>query len=682
MKKLLPEQPPSSNAHPLARRAGGTGLMLLAASMALALVVDNPAGELAQLWLGAGKWVFPLLLALLASRLWRGVLGWWRTRFVTALFLPFAFAAGFSFLGLQGGLGGEEMVKLASAAGRGADPFLAAGITGLVALVAVFLAFPEMARALWESMLYPYRRIKNRPSKGWTHGDLLAAAAPVSPARARLVQEKSSMLGNLASSLKQRRASNKKQKAKAAKRSKKVKLRLPPLALFDGRVEKTRPPSPSEIEAQRQALGEVLRDFGVEGEMLQARAGPVVTLFEFAPARGTRAAKITSLSDDIARSMCAESARVAVIQGHHALGIELPNPTRQIVPFAPLARLVRQSEARLPLALGVALDGSPVIADLSTMPHLLVAGTTGSGKSVGINAMILSLLSRLPAEDCRLIMIDPKMTEFALFAGIPHLLTPVITEAKKAVAALKWVVREMERRYRLLSSAGQRHIETYNHLGKEQLPFIVVLIDEMSDLMLVAGKEIEIAMQRLAQMARASGIHLITATQRPSVDVITGTIKANFPTRISFQTSSRIDSRTILDTEGAEKLLGRGDLLFMQGAGRIQRVHAPFVSEKEADNIANWLREQLAAAGGEAASGEEIIAEPEEEESAGTSGDTGSDLYARAVQIVLEHKRPTTSFLQRKLQIGYNRAAGLIERMESDSIISPPNHTGKREVLR
>ncbi len=477
-------------------------------------------------------------------------------------------------------------------------------------------------------------------------------------------------------------------------------------------------PSVEAIQENATALESVLQDFGVRGEIINARPGPVVTLYELEPAPGIKSSRVIGLSDDIARSMSALSARVAVVSGRNAIGIELPNATREKVYLRELlaADDYNNSAAKLPLCLGKSIGGEPVIVDLSRMPHLLIAGTTGSGKSVAINTMILSLVYRLTPDQCRLIMVDPKMLELSVYDGIPHLLTPVVTDPKKAVVALKWAVREMEDRYKKMSKLGVRNIDGYNarvtdaiergetlmrrvHTGYdkesgeaiyekeefdlEPLPFIVVIVDEMADLMMVAGKDIEGAIQRLAQMARAAGIHVILATQRPSVDVITGTIKANFPTRISFQVTSKIDSRTILGEQGAEQLLGQGDMLYMAGGGRISRVHGPFVSDEEVEKIVRHLKTQ-----GIPQYLEEVTAEDLAEEADGAVFDStgmgqseGTDLYSQAVQIVMRDQKASTSYIQRRLQIGYNRAASIMERMEQEGIVGQPNHGGKREIL-
>lgn len=466
------------------------------------------------------------------------------------------------------------------------------------------------------------------------------------------------------------------------------------------------------LEKNAKLLESVLADFGVYGRITKVSPGPVVTLYELEPSPGTRSSRVVSLADDIARNMSAVSVRVATVQGRNVIGIELPNKKRETVFLRELlcSDSYTDHPAPLPIILGKDIAGEPVIADLVRMPHLLIAGTTGSGKSVAINTMILSLLYRLPPEKCRFIMVDPKMLELSAYEGIPHLLAPVVTEPKKAIVALKWTVREMEERYRAMSKLGVRNIEGYNirlteaakndekltrtvqtgfdrDTGKpiyeEQpldltpLPYIVVIVDEMADLMLVSGKEIESAVQRLAQMARAAGIHLIMATQRPSVDVITGTIKANFPNRISFQVTSKIDSRTILNEQGAEQLLGQGDMLYMSGGGRITRVHGPFVRDEEVEAIVKFLKSQ-----GEPEYLEEVTEEEEESESfGGGGGGSGDDLYDKAVDLVLREQKASISFVQRHLSIGYNRAATLIERMERDGVIGEANHVGKREIL-
>ena len=508
----------------------------------------------------------------------------------------------------------------------------------------------------------------------------------------------------------------------------------PRLALEPGEAGYERPPltlleNPSTIVRQTlsdDALNEnarmlenVLDDYGVKGEIVSVRPGPVVTMYELEPAAGLKASRVIGLADDIARSMSALAARVSTIPGRSVIGIELPNDYREKVLFREIisSSAYGDSKHQLPLALGKDIGGEPIVANLARMPHLLIAGTTGSGKSVAINTMILSLLYSLSPEECRMIMVDPKMLELSVYDGIPHLLSPVVTDPKKAVVALKWVVAEMEERYRKMSKMGVRNIDGYNGRVKEALakgedfqrtvqtgfdddtgepvfetetftpetmPYIVVIVDEMADLMMVAGKEIEACIQRLAQMARASGIHLIMATQRPSVDVITGTIKANFPTRISFQVTSKIDSRTILGEMGAEQLLGMGDMLYMAGGGRVTRVHGPFVSDEEVEEIVNFLKAQ-----GEPVYISGVVEGPESDEEAnidlvlGLGGNTGSEdaLYDQAVAIVARDRKCSTSYIQRKLAIGYNKAARLVEQMEENSVVSSANHVGKRDIL-
>ena len=427
-------------------------------------------------------------------------------------------------------------------------------------------------------------------------------------------------------------------------------------------------------------LEKILLDFGVEGKIRKISSGPVVTLNEFEPAAGVKVSKIINLSDDIARNTSSESARISVIPGSSSVGIELPNLERDNVSLREIINSSKfnNKDLILPIALGKSISGQPIIGDLSSMPHLLIAGTTGSGKSVCINTILLSLLYRHKPNLCKFILIDPKMLELSTYEGIPHLLCPVITEAKKAATVLGWVVKEMENRYKLMTKVGVRNIGGYNKKHKLPMPYIVVIVDEMSDLMLVAGKEIENYIQKLSQMARAAGIHIIMATQRPSVDVITGTIKANFPTRVSFQVSSKIDSRTILGEQGAEQLLGKGDMLYMSSANRITRIHAPFVSESEIEKINNFLRSQ-----GEPEYVDEILSLSDEKgKNIGENGDDQlDDLYETALEIVKSERKASTSFLQRKLQIGYNRAARIMDMMEEKGIVSKANHVGKREVL-
>ena len=427
-------------------------------------------------------------------------------------------------------------------------------------------------------------------------------------------------------------------------------------------------------------LEKILLDFGVSGDIKKVSHGPVVTLNEFEPAAGVKVSKIINLSDDIARNTSSESARIATIPGRSTIGIELPNSTRENVYLSEILSNndFAKKDIKLPIALGKNISGIPVVGDLASMPHLLIAGTTGSGKSVCINTIILSLLYRHPPDKCKFILIDPKMLELSTYEGIPHLLCPVITKAKKAASVLGWVVKEMENRYRLMTKEGVRNIDGYNAKHTLAMPYIVVVVDEMSDLMLVAGKEIENYIQKLSQMARAAGIHIIMATQRPSVDVITGTIKANFPTRISFQVTSKIDSRTILGEQGAEQLLGKGDMLYMSSANRIVRIHAPFVSDNEIEKVNSYLRGQR-----EPDYVDEILSFVDEKEISESSTDTNikDELYQTALDIIRSEGKASTSFLQRKLQIGYNRAARIIDMMEADGIISKANHVGKRDVL-
>ena len=428
-------------------------------------------------------------------------------------------------------------------------------------------------------------------------------------------------------------------------------------------------------------LEKILLDFGVNGKIKKVSHGPVVTLNEFEPAAGVKVSKIVNLSDDIARNTSSESARISTVPGSNTIGIELPNMQRENVYLSEILNSLnfKKKEIKLPIALGKNISGEPILRDLTSMPHLLIAGTTGSGKSVCINTIILSLLYRHHPDKCKFILIDPKMLELSTYEGVPHLLCPVITEAKKAASVLGWVVKEMESRYRLMTKEGVRNIDGYNSKHKLPMPYIVVVVDEMSDLMLVAGKEIENYIQKLSQMARAAGIHIIMATQRPSVDVITGTIKANFPTRISFQVTSKIDSRTILGEQGAEQLLGKGDMLFMSSANKVVRIHAPYVSEKEIEKINNYLRSQA-----EPDYIDEILNFVDEKEMVENSKNQGDkdELYNEAIEIIRSEGKVSTSFLQRKLQIGYNRAARIVDMMEAEGIVSKANHVGKRDVLK
>ena len=489
---------------------------------------------------------------------------------------------------------------------------------------------------------------------------------------------------------------------------------LPPLSMLTKPAKRVASVDEEALKQNAKMLEGVLQEFGVRGVIDQIRPGPVVTLYELVPAPGVKHGRVVALSDDIARSMSARACRISVVPGRNAIGIELPNAKRETVYLRDLLASTEYDKPAhlLPLALGETIGGEPYVADLARMPHLLIAGTTGSGKSVGVNAMILSILYRHSPAECRFIMIDPKMLELSVYDGIPHLLAPVVTDPKKAVVALKWTVREMEDRYRRMSKLGVRNIASYNERARaaqekgehfertvqtgfddqgrpvyesekirpEPMPYLVVVMDEMADLMLVAGKDVEGAVQRLAQMARAAGIHLIMATQRPSVDVITGTIKANFPTRISFQVTSKIDSRTILGEQGGEQLLGQGDMLYMAGGGRITRLHGPFVTDQEVDEVCKHLRSQ-----GEPDYLDLITDDPDGDgDAAGfddEGGGSGDDLYDRAVAVVTRDRKASTSYIQRRLQIGYNRAASLIERMEQEGVVSPANHAGKRDIL-
>jgi S-DNA-T family DNA segregation ATPase FtsK/SpoIIIE len=464
--------------------------------------------------------------------------------------------------------------------------------------------------------------------------------------------------------------------------NKKAQFKLPSVDLLKIPNQKNKDKIKYDDYIDSEFLEKILLDFGVSGHIKKVSHGPVVTLNEFEPAAGVKVSKIINLSDDIARNTSSESARIATIPGRSTIGIELPNPTRENVYLSEIFSNsdFTKKDIRLPIALGKNISGVPVIGDLASMPHLLIAGTTGSGKSVCINTIILSLLYRHTPDKCKFILIDPKMLELSTYEGIPHLLCPVITEAKKAASVLGWVVKEMENRYRLMTKEGVRNIDSYNTKHTLAMPYIVVVVDEMSDLMLVAGKEIENYIQKLSQMARAAGIHIIMATQRPSVDVITGTIKANFPTRISFQVTSKIDSRTILGEQGAEQLLGKGDMLYMSSANRIVRIHAPFVSDNEIEKVNNYLRSQA-----EPDYIDEILSFVDEKEIgknlSSSSTNDKDELYQSALDIIRSEGKASTSFLQRKLQIGYNRAARIIDMMEADGIVSKANHVGKREVL-
>ncbi len=648
---------------------------------------------------------------------------------------------------IEAGLGGyvgrlafSSAVDLLAGVGLWPDPRWIATVTGIVALALThyLLAFTWTewragARHIMAFIAFAWRTATNTRDAGRSLGQVASAAAQriadvrgrVEPTLDPTPSPHSKSIATAQQSARSDLVEPKKSKAAPSKRSIASRQRsldlgpegedyqMPPLNLLDELpADKRQDMEVNEEGLQQNArlLEQVLDDFGVQGEIVKVRPGPVVTLYELVPAPGTKSSRVIGLSDDIARSMSAVSVRIAVIPGRNVIGIELPNSSRETVYLRELlgSQAYEKSSAKLPLVLGKDIGGAPVIADLERMPHLLVAGTTGSGKSVGLNAMVLSLLFRLSPDDCKFIMIDPKMLELAVYDDIPHLITPVVTEPRKAIIALKWTVREMEQRYRAMSKLGVRHIEGYNKrvararakgeilmrkvqtgfdsetgrpifenepLEAASLPYIVVVVDEMADLMLVAGKDIESAIQRLSQMARAAGIHIIMATQRPSVDVVTGAIKANFPTRIGFQVTSRIDSRTILGGQGAEQLLGQGDMLYMVGGGRITRVHGPFVHDAEVESVVGFLKSQ----------GDpiyiEAITEEEESDGAALTERTGDALYDRAVALVLEERKASTSFIQRHLQIGYNRAARIIEQMEKDGLISAANHVGKREVL-
>jgi S-DNA-T family DNA segregation ATPase FtsK/SpoIIIE len=468
----------------------------------------------------------------------------------------------------------------------------------------------------------------------------------------------------------------------STKTERSASFKIPPIKLLDDPVKIENQLDEESYKTQSKFLENVLLDFSISGEIKRVSAGPVVTLYEFEPTAGIKTSKIINLSEDIARNTSSISTRVATVPGKSTIGIEIPNKVRENVALKEIisSKEFNNKDIKIPITLGKSISGFPIVGDLVSMPHLLIAGTTGSGKSVCINTLILSILYRHKPDDCKLIMIDPKMLELSIYQGIPHLLTPVITEPKKATTALKWVVKEMEKRYREMTEIGVRNISGFNDKAssesRKKMPYIVVIVDEMADLMMIAGKEIENYIQRLAQMARAAGIHIVMATQRPSVDVITGTIKANFPTRISFQVTSKIDSRTILGEQGAELLLGNGDMLFMSSASRIIRIHGPYVSEKEIERVSTFLRLQ-----GSPTYIEEVTRIEEQENDEVVLNSEGKDeLYNKAVEIIKTEGKASTSFLQRKLGIGYNRAARIIDQMEEEKIISPANHVGKREI--
>jgi S-DNA-T family DNA segregation ATPase FtsK/SpoIIIE len=682
------------------------------------------AAGFASCWPHGGAWPLPTGLG--------GVVGDALVRAPAVVFGPpgaiyrlllglILFAAMVATFLIAGGIGSRPMEDELTAIEDDDAPFVEEGDGGSVSLGWAFHAMMSAkARLLW-LLSFAYR---------W----LVASAS--APRAASFERQEPSLGGRVAPSLAPQaeedfendedeqevqaaRAPRKKAAARAPARKSSDKFELPPISVLTAPKASDRQPlSKSELDSNSRALEGVLGDFGVRGEIVKAHPGPVVTLYELEPAPGIKSSRVIGLADDIARSMSALSARVAVVPGRNAIGIELPNPHREKVYLRELLAVKdgNESVAKLPLCLGKNIGGESIIVDLARMPHLLIAGTTGSGKSVAINTMILSLLYRLRPDQCRLIMVDPKMLELSVYDGIPHLLTPVVTDPKKAVVALKWAVREMEERYKKMSKLGVRNIDGYNarlleakskgeeltrtvHTGfnketgkavyedekldLDPLPYIVIIVDEMADLMMVAGKDIEGAVQRLAQMARAAGLHVVLATQRPSVDVITGTIKANFPTRISFQVTSKIDSRTILGEMGAEQLLGQGDMLYMAGGGRISRVHGPFVSDEEVEKVVRHLKTQGQPEYLEAVTAEE----PTDEDGAvfdstGMGGDGGgADLFSQAVAIVKRDRKASTSYIQRRLQIGYNRAASLMERMELEGIVGQANHAGKREIL-
>ncbi len=756
-------------------RAGGLGMVLLAIWTAAALATfsisdpslntataappRNAAGPIgalvADLLLQGFGGAALLLIAPMA--IWGGFAlvngapqetpgDFWRRLilFPAALFAAAAAAAAapppatWPFVAGTGGVVGDAIFNTAvgalSAVGLGLGGALVAGAAGVVALMSYAIVCGlSRARAMdayWalEDAFYAAR-------------DLIAKSIDAVTGRAREEYEEGFEDGDVvdeeyadeedtlrAPPSRRRKIIRKKAKASQSRRERREAqpvlpvfdagdYELPPLSLLAKPAIGRQPVISDEaLEQNARMLETVLADFGVRGEIINVRPGPVVTLYELEPAAGVKSSRVIGLADDIARSMSAVACRVALVPGRNVIGIELPNQDREMVYLRELlgAAEYENSRGELTLALGKGIGGEPVFADLARMPHLLIAGTTGSGKSVGINTMILSLVYRLPPDQCKLILIDPKMLELSVYEGIPHLLAPVVTDPRKAVVALKWTVREMEERYRKMSKVGVRNIEGFNtrveeaeekgetltrtvHTGYDEhtgepvyeteeldyqaMPFVVVVIDEVADLMMVAGKDIEAMVQRLAQMARAAGIHLVMATQRPSVDVITGTIKANLPTRISFQVTSKIDSRTILGEQGAEQLLGQGDMLHMAGGGRLRRVHGAFVSEEEVEKVVKFLKKQGAP------DYVQDVTEMSEDDTGADGFDIGGNtssgdaLYDRAVAIVLRDRKASTSYVQRRLQIGYNRAATLIERMEEEGIISPANHAGKRDIL-
>jgi S-DNA-T family DNA segregation ATPase FtsK/SpoIIIE len=687
------------------------------------------------------------ILAPLAILLWgwrmllhRAQPRWW----LNATLLPLAMLAFAGFLAiapappgwpLKTGLGGvlgdltlhRQVLVALEAAGLGVAPWI--GAVGLLVVgFGLFIFCLGLSRTEWRQLMLGLGAAGVAAKTGLANGGTLLGGAMLGAGGRRepvLSEDNDEPAGPYLSATRTKpakRVERKRVDPPAAKRQRAAQtamrlgrpgeFQLPLLSMLNP-VPRSRAEGIDEeaLEQNARLLQTVLAEFGVVGDIVKVRPGPVVSLYELEPAPGTKTSRVIGLSDDIARSMSALSARVAVIPGRNAIGIELPNLRRETVYLAELlaSRDFESAAAKLPLTLGKDIAGAAVIADLARMPHLLVAGTTGSGKSVAINTMILSLLYRLTPAECRLILIDPKMLELSVYDGIPHLLAPVVTDPGKAIVALKWTVREMEERYRKMSELGVRNIASFNQRLKEArargerltrsvqtgfdpdtgqpifetqdlsldaLPLIVVVVDELADLMMVAGKDIEAAMQRLAQMARAAGIHLIVATQRPSVDVITGTIKANFPTRISFQVTSKIDSRTILNEQGAEQLLGMGDMLFMPSAGRVTRVHGPFVSDEEVETVVGHLKSQ-----GGPEFDEAVTAEIETDAGLPGSGAEGDALYDQAVALICRERKASTSFIQRHLQIGYNRAARIMDKMEAEGVVGAANHVGKREVL-
>ena len=738
----LPENPIENLWLEVRQYVWGGALFLLGGALALALISYSPSdpslntASVAAVhnWLGAAGagtadilWqtlglVSVLLPVAFLNWGWRiareSQLPWWQIKLPALVFAltlgALAFATwpmtiwGRAPLGIPaGGAAGNILLNLlpATLIWR----ILVSALTHVATLGLCMAAFAIMPWQLWRTVVYYASRVmdlfaRRPPPKVFVEEDAEEEGAPLVKARrsARVTAPA--------------KKAAKKPRARRTRELPSVgeeEFELPPLELLTEAPESrgTRI-SKEALTRNAEMLMGVLEEFGINGEITEVHPGPVVTLYELEPAPGIKSSRVISLADDIARSMSAVAARVAVVPGRNVIGIELPNATRETVYLRELLETesYQNHSAKLPLVLGKDIGGNPVIADLSKMPHLLVAGTTGSGKSVGVNGMILSLLYCLPPEKCRLIMIDPKMLELSIYDEIPHLLTPVVTEPKKAIVALKWTVREMEDRYRAMSKLGVRNLEGYNQrvaearsrgetlsrkvqtgfdpdtgkpLFEEQpldlvdLPHIVVVVDEFADLMLVAGKEIEAAIQRLAQMARAAGIHLIMATQRPSVDVITGTIKANFPTRISFQVTSKIDSRTILGEGGGEQLLGQGDMLYMAAGGRITRVHGPFVKDTEVEKIAEFLKAQ-----GSPEYVEAVTEDPEEEgDEDGEEAQALDPMFDKAVAIVARERKASTSFIQRHLSIGYNRAARIMEAMERQGMVTPANATGKREIL-